>query len=141
MPTPYESARLNLQLFEMRRDPVLREARQWWLDSFTPKSFEELLAIAAGERNSSFRMVAGYWDMAASMVTSGAIDAASFLAAHAEIWATIAKVQPFLAQLREGSGIAEFLRNAEKVVTQAPGGMERLQMLREQFLARTPAKT
>lgn len=53
MPTPVESATLNLELFELRRDPVLREARQWWLDDFTPRTFEELAAVAGGERNAS----------------------------------------------------------------------------------------
>jgi hypothetical protein len=31
MPTPFESALLNLKLFDLRREPVLREARQWFL--------------------------------------------------------------------------------------------------------------
>jgi hypothetical protein len=140
MPTPFESAQLNLKLFDMRREPVLREARYWWIDQFTPATFEELVTIAGGERNAAFRMVAGYWDMAASMVTFGAIDADMFRAAHGEIYATIAKVHPFLAQLRAASGIPEFLRNAERVVTEYEGGIERLQMLREQFLARAAAR-
>jgi hypothetical protein len=29
MPTPFESAQLNLQLFDLRRETVLREARRW----------------------------------------------------------------------------------------------------------------
>lgn len=29
MPTPFESASLNLRLFDVRREPVLREARDW----------------------------------------------------------------------------------------------------------------
>ena len=136
MPTPFESAQLNLKLFEMRRDPVLREARQWWLDSFTPRTFEELIAIAGGERNASFRMVAGYWDMAASLVTFGAIDAEMFRAANTEIFGTLAKVHPFLPQLREVTKIPEFLRHAEAVVTANPDGLERLQLLRKQALAR-----
>jgi hypothetical protein len=136
MPTPFESAQLNLKLFEIRRDPVLREARQWWLNDFTPRTFEELAAIAGGERNASFRMVAGYWDMAASMVTFGAIDPDMFRAANPEIVATVAKVSPFLAQMREASGIPEFMRYAEAVVVGMEGGVERMQMLREQFLAR-----
>jgi hypothetical protein len=135
MPTPYESATLNLKLFEIRRDPVLREARQWWLKEFTPRTFEELITIAGGERNSSFRMVAGYWDMAASMVTYGAIDADMFRAANPELVGTLAKIYPFLTQLREVSGIPEFLRHAEAVVVGMDGGVERMKMLREQFLA------
>ena len=134
-PTPYESARLNLQLFDMRREPVLREAREWFLRDFDPTTFEELAAIAGGPRNASFRMVLGYWDMAASLVTTGAVDADAFRAAHGEIVGTFAKVEPFLAELRETAGIPEFCRHVEHVVLGAPGGAERTEMLRTQFRA------
>lgn len=60
MPTPYESARLNLELYALRREPVLREARAWFLAEFTPTSFAELAALAGGARNAWFRMVLGY---------------------------------------------------------------------------------
>jgi hypothetical protein len=120
MPTPYESARLNLQLFELRREPVLREARAWFLADFTPESFAELAALAGGARNASFRMVLGYWDMAASLVTGGAIDAAAFLAAHGEVFLTFAKVHPFLAELRAATGEPDFCRHVEAVVLAAP---------------------
>lgn len=39
MPTPFESAQLNLQLFDLRREPVLRAARAWFLGEFNPDSF------------------------------------------------------------------------------------------------------
>ena len=119
MTTPYESARLNLQLFELRREPVLREARAWFLADFNPETTQEFLAALAGDRNPSFRMVLGYWDMAASLVTSGAIDAAAFLAAHGEIFGTFSKVQPFLAELRAMSGEAAFCQHLEAVVMSA----------------------
>ena len=77
MPTPFESAQLNLQLFDLRREPLLREARRWFLTECTPNDFSELVTIASGPRNASFRMVLGYWDMAASLVTNGAIDDSS----------------------------------------------------------------
>jgi hypothetical protein len=120
VPTPYESARLNLQLFDLRREPVLREARAWFLDEFTPQSFAELAALAGGDRNAAFRMVLGYWDMAASLVTSGAIDADAWRAAHGEAVVTFAKVQPFLAELRTAAGEPEFCRHLETVVLGAP---------------------
>ena len=60
MPTPFESAQLNLQLFALRREPVLREARIWFLRDFNPETFDELMAVVSGERNASFRMVLGY---------------------------------------------------------------------------------
>ena len=120
MPTPFESARLNLKLFELRREPVLREARAWFLAEFTPESFTELAAVASGERNAAFRMVLGYWDMAASLVTTGAIDGDAFRAAHGEIFLTFAKIHPFLAELRSAAGEADFCRHLEAVVLAAP---------------------
>ena len=59
MPTPFESAQLNLQLFDLRRETVLREARQWFLADFNPETMTELVAIVSGDRNASFRMVLG----------------------------------------------------------------------------------
>src|SRR5215469_9802742 len=97
MPTPFESAQLNLQLYDLRREPVLREARTWFLSDFNPESLEELISLASGQRNASFRMVLSYWNMAASLVTAGAIDGDAFRAAHGEIFATFSKIQPFLA--------------------------------------------
>jgi hypothetical protein len=135
MPTPFESAELNLKLFELRRDPVLREARAWFLSEFNPQTFEEFTALAWGERNAWVRMVLGYWDMAASLVTFGAIDADMFLAAHTEIVATFAKVEPFVAEIRRVSGIAEFLSHLEAVVRGMPGSEERLATLQKGFRA------
>jgi hypothetical protein len=120
MPTPFESATLNLQLFDLRREPVLRDARQWFLAEFNPESFSELAAIAGGPQNPLFRMVLGYWDMAASLVTTGAIDGEAFRAAHGEVFLTFAKVYPFLRELRAASGEPDFCRHVEAVVLGAP---------------------
>ena len=116
MPTPFESARLNLQLFDLRREPVLREARSWFLLDFHPQNLGEFVAALSGERNASIRMVLGYWDMAASLVTSGAIDADAFRAAHGEMFGTFAKIEPFLAEMRAAFGEAAFCRHFEAVV-------------------------
>jgi len=120
MPTPFESAHLNLQLFDLRRDPVLREARAWFLLEFNPETLADVGAALAGERNASFRMVLGYWDMAASLVTTGAIDADAFRAAHGEMFGTFCKVQPFLAEMRAVHGESDFCRHFEAVVMGAP---------------------
>src|SRR5215472_6636237 len=100
MSTPFESALLNLKLFDLRREPVLREARAWFIRDFDPQTLAELGTVISSDRNASFRMVVGYWDMAASLVTSGAIEADAFRAAHGEIFLTFAKVQPFLDDIR-----------------------------------------
>ncbi len=63
---------------------------------------------------------AGYWDMAASLVTTGAIDAEAFLAANGEIFLTFAKIQPFLAEARAATGEKDYCRHIEAVVMGAP---------------------
>ena len=135
MPTPFESATLNLRLFELRRDPALRAARDWFLRDFNPASFAEFAAIAGGARNVDFRMVLGYWDMAASLVVHGAVDAESWAAAHGEVFMTFAKVQPFLAELRAATGAHEFCRHLEQVVTALPGADAILENRRAQLRA------
>lgn len=120
MATPFESGLLNLRLFELRREPVLREARAWFLAEFNPETFDEFVALVSGARNASFRMVLGYWDMAASLVTSGAIDGDTFRAAHGEVFATFSKVHPFLNELRTASGEPDFCKHLEAVVLAGP---------------------
>jgi len=133
MPTPFESAQLILKLFEIRRDPVLREARQWFLSDFNPVTWEECSAIIGSERNASFRMVIGYWEMAASLVTHGAIDIDMFRAANNEIVATFAKVQPFLEELRAARSAPNFCIHMETLVMGVPGAAELLELRRKQF--------
>ena len=69
MPTPFESAQLVLKLFELRREPTLREARNWWLREFHPETIDDVRKVLQSDRNASYRMVVGYWDMACSLVT------------------------------------------------------------------------
>ena len=140
MSTPFESAQLNLQLFDLRRESVLREARSWFVLDFNPESFSDLIATASGERNTAFRMVLGYWDMAASLVTTGAIDGDAFRAAHSEIFATFSKVQPFLNELRGASKEPEFCKHMESVVMAAADAEAMLSRRREAILAAAKAR-
>jgi hypothetical protein len=140
MPTPYESSRLNLQLYELRREPILREARAWFLGEFNPETVEDLVRLIGDERNASFRMVLGYWDMAASMVTTGAIDGNAFRAAHGEVFLTFAKIHPFLAQMRTASGEPEFCKHLESVVLEAPDAEAIMKRRRDAAIAVAKAR-
>jgi hypothetical protein len=125
MPTPFEAAQLNLQLFDMRREPELRRARHWFVVEFHPATAEEFFATMMTDKNAWMRMVMGYWDMAASLVTSGAIDVNSFIAAHGEILGAYCKVEPFLADLRTRIN-PRTLAHVEQVVAMLPDGAEEL---------------
>ena len=140
MPTPFENATLNLKLFELRREPVLREAREWFLRDFNPETLEELIAVVSGERNSWFRMVVGYWDFAASLVTSGAIDGKAFLAAHGEIVGAFSKIYPLLAETRRIAGEPDFCKHIEAVVLASPDAEAMLARRRAALLAAAKAR-
>jgi hypothetical protein len=140
MATPFESAQLNLQLFDLRREPVLRAARSWFVLEFNPESFADLVTLVAGDRNAAFRMVVSYWDMAASLVTTGAVDGDTFRAAHGEIFAAFGKIQPFLAELRTASSEPEFCRHMECIVMAAPDAEAILKRRRETLRAAAKAR-
>ncbi len=138
MPTPYESAKLILQIFEMRRESVLREARLWFVRDFNPETIDDVKAALAGPHNPHVRMVTGYWDMACSLVVHDAIDRQMFLDANGEIFATFAKMHLLLPEIRQISGPG-FAKHLETVVMSAPGIEERLETLRQRFRAMAAA--
>jgi hypothetical protein len=141
MASPFESGLLNLRLYELRQEAVLREARAWFLRDFNPSSLAEVVETVRGERNSSFRMVLGYWDMAASLVTTGAIDAPAFLAAHNEIYATFSKIQPFLDDMRTASGEPDFCKHIEAVLMTDPNATATMARRREAIRAAAASRT
>ena len=112
------SADLLLKLYELRTEDTLRRARSWFAFEFHPKSTKEVLEtwLAPGHESAPYRMVTTYWDMAASFVAQGAIDAQMFNAANTEHFALYAKLRPFLAEMRAKTRYPDYLTNLENVV-------------------------
>ena len=139
MPTPAESADLILKLYELRREPVLREARAWFAGEFNPATFEEFGQELAGEKSPWLRMVVTYWDMAGSFVVFGAIDQEMFHASNGELCGVFAKVEPFLEQMRQRWKAPDFLKYLEQAARQSPDAETRLAQIQEQNRARASA--
>lgn len=137
--SPYESATLLIRLYELRREPTMRDARAWFAREFNPSSVDEVMQAVAGPHSAYFRMVTSYWDMAASFVLNGAIDEKMFNDANGEQWVVFAKIEPFLAGYREKMGNQAYLGSLEQLVMRAPGAKERLAMLRDRFRAMAAA--
>ena len=133
MSTPHESAQSLMQLFELRRDEKLREARTWVAMSFNPQSVEAFAAISQTEDYTNFRMVSGYWDMAASFVVHGAIDAEMFQASNGEMLVLYCKVEHMIDELRESLGSPDMLKHVQAVADDWPGAKERMAGMREYF--------
>ena len=125
-----KSAELILKLYELRREEVMRQARNWYF-TFNPGSAEEVAATARGEHSAFYRMVTSYWDMACSLVNHGAIDRQMFLDANGEQNFVFAKIQPYVAQLREMSKNPGYLAHIEQLVMSQPDAEARLAALRE----------
>src|SRR5947208_9006334 len=110
-----ESASLILKLYDLRREPVMREARNWFF-SFNPTTTAEYMEAMMGEHSGHLRMVISYWDMAASLVNNGAIDEQMFNDANGEHLFVFAKIEPILEDMRKLMNAPEALGHFEKLI-------------------------
>jgi hypothetical protein len=137
--TPID-AQLIMQLYDLRREPEMRKARNWWLTQFWPESADDFMKIAmamGSQENNWLRQVGGYWSMAASFVESGALNADLFVqpSVSGEMFFMFAKVHPFLKELREKLGDPHVMLNIEKVITGSKFGRDRLQLTLKRIAA------
>ena len=111
-----------LKLYELRRDEQMRAARQWYFSEFAPASARDIVDLyRSGERASAnFRMVASFWDTAASLVLNGGIDQKMFLDANTEHVFICAKISEFLPEVREIFRDPDFLIHLEDLVRAMP---------------------
>lgn len=127
-------AQLILQLYDLRREPEMRKARNWWGMQFFPQSADDFLKVAGAmgtQENAWLRQVGGYWGIVASFVLQGVLNEDLFLqpAFSGEMFLLYAKVHPFVKELREKMGDPEIFRSIEKAVTRTKWGRDRLQFM------------
>jgi len=129
----YQDAQLILKLYELRRDEKLRADREWFVQRFFPAKAEDVQAVlnSAGSDNISFRMATSYWEMAASFVARGILNADLFLDSSGEMLVVWAKVEPFLAQLRQTMNNPAFFKSMQTVVESSPRAKERIVAVRQ----------
>ncbi len=99
----FDDVDLILRLYEMRREPRLREARLWFAASFKPRSLDEFrtLCPAGSDANASYRMVTTYWEMVASFITTGVLNPELFYQSGRELLFTWERVRAIIPALRE----------------------------------------
>ena len=126
-----KSADLIMKLYDLRREETMRKARNWMF-TFNPTSVEDVeKTMMDPEVGGYLRMVLSYWDMAASFVNHGAIDADMFYETVGEHIGVFAKIEPFIAELRTKWEMPEAFMHLEKVIYDSPNGKERLAKTRE----------
>jgi len=111
----HEDADLILKLYDLRRESVMREARNW-LFTFNPTSIEDVMQAMVSEHSGHLRMVMSYWDMACALVTNGAIDETLFNQTNGEHIFVYMKIEPVIEDIRKMFDNPEFLKSLETVV-------------------------
>jgi len=136
----HHDAELMLRLYELRREEKLRQAREWFAQEFQAESLPDFLKRypPATQENAYFRMVIGYWEMAASIVNYGLIKESFFLESNTEFYGLWTKVKHLLGPAREAYKNPHLWANIEALsekyekwmATRAP---EALASFRERF--------
>lgn len=137
-------AELIMKLYDLRREPEIRKARNWWLMEFWPGSVEDVMKVAnamGSQENNWMRQVGGYWEMAAALVLHGALNKELFLegSVSGEMFFIFSKIKPFLGELREKMNAPNLFGNVEKVINSSDKGKEMLRMFEERIAARRKA--
>ncbi|MEW6323670.1 MAG: hypothetical protein AB1635_21570 [Acidobacteriota bacterium] len=113
----YDDANLILRLYELRREPRMRDARAWFAAKCKPASWAHLqeLAPAGSQENASFRMVGSYWDMVASFVVAGILHKELFFQSGRELLLVWERLRDVLPEMRAAYKDPHFWSNLEKV--------------------------
>jgi hypothetical protein len=125
---PANRAELLQRLGELRREPMMRTARAWFVRRFAPRSAKDVYEGLRGPWSAHFRLVTSYWDMAASLVLIGAIDGQMFH--DGEHLVVFAKLAPFLTEYRTQMGPVVNLSSLEQLVQRQPDTLAELAAIR-----------
>ena len=119
----HHDAELLIKVYDLRREAVMRESRRAVLREFWPKTWDDVQAVLKPEHplNAAYRQTATYWEMVYSIARHGIVHAGFWLENNAEGLFLLAKVEPFLPQIR-AAGQPTAFRNAEWVARECPEG-------------------
>jgi len=131
----HADAELVLKLYDLRREPVMRESRKAML-RFMPKSFEDVQALMSFEHpdNAAWRQVSSYFEYAFGFARHGIVPADFIAEYNGEGFLLYAKIEPFLAEYRAATSPSAF-GNAEWVVKHSSWARKRLELFRARLAA------
>ena len=127
----HQDAELLLRVYDLRREAVLRQAREAMRTEFWPKSAEDAVAVTRGDHplNGAYRQVGTYWEMVYGMVRHGIVNPGFFLESNLEGLFLFAKVEAYVEEMRKATTPLAF-QNAEWVAKQCPEGRPFFEILR-----------
>ena len=113
----YDDASLILQLYELRREDRMRQARAWFSAKCKVKTYDELVQLAPGgsDENASVRMVVSYWDLVASFMTSGVLNKDLFFQSGRELLLVWERIRDVLPAWRDAYQDPNYLKHLETI--------------------------
>jgi hypothetical protein len=112
----HEQAQLHLQVYDLRREAKMREARDWFFKNYFVENFDDSMRIAApGTPGGAYAgMVMGYWEQAAALLNYGLLHEDLFFETSGEFFGVWERLKPAVAQAREKFVDKTMLANMEK---------------------------
>jgi len=139
----FEQAQLHLQVFEQRREPKLREARDWFFKNFFADTLDEAMRIApmGTEGGTYWMMVVSYWEQACALLNYGLLHEDLFFETSGEFFGVWERVKPSIAEGRKRFVNPYFLSHLEKAAkrfeawteTRSPGQIAAMRQMMKQM--------
>src|SRR5512138_2491653 len=112
----HEQAQLHLKAFEERREPRLRQARDWFFKNYFPTTMEEAMKIApmGTEEGTNVMMVFSYWEQTCALLNYGLLHEDLFFETTGEFFGVWERVKGHIQQARQMWNSKTFLSHIEK---------------------------
>jgi len=145
----HEQAQLHLQLYDMRREPRLRQARDWFFQNYFAKTMDEAMRIVAPgtEGGTFFMMVVSYWEQACALLDYGLLHEDLFFETNGEFFGVWERIKPTLKEGRERWANRQFLAHVENAAKRyeawsekrSPGHLAAMRQMMGQMQPKTTA--
>ncbi len=112
----HEQAQLHLQVYDMRREAKLRQARDWFFKNYHVETLDDAMRIAApGTETGAFTgMVLSYWEQACALLNYGLLHEDLFFETSGEFFGVWELAKVVVPQAREQFKYNGYLANLEK---------------------------
>jgi len=112
----YEQAQLHLQVYDLRREAKLRQAREWFFRNFHATTFQEAMKVAAPgtEAGAYYMQVISYWENACALLNYGLLHEDLFFETSGEFFGVWERIKPTMAEGRKVFSNQLFASNLEK---------------------------
>ena len=112
----HEQAQLHLQVYDLRREARLRQARDWFQQNYYAETIDDAMRIAPpGTETGAFvGMVIGYWEQACALLNYGLLHEDLFFETSGEFFGVWEMVKTVVPQFRERYADKHMLANLER---------------------------